>query len=90
MADGWGGRTWFLAGQVRPNAQNAPSHTDVIVVTAQKQEQAANTVGMSITAATGDELQARGIEGVQDLPRLVPGLTIQHSALTPRRSPCGV
>jgi outer membrane receptor protein involved in Fe transport len=54
--------------------------TQSVIITAQKQEQTANSVGMSITTATGDSLRARGIEDVQDLPRLVPGLTIQHSA----------
>jgi iron complex outermembrane receptor protein len=51
-----------------------------LIVTAQKQEQPANAVGMSITAATGDDMKARGIESVDDLTRLVPGFTIQHSA----------
>jgi outer membrane receptor protein involved in Fe transport len=60
-------------------AQSASDPPD-IVVTAFKQEQATNTVGMSITAATGDTLASRGIDSVDDLTRLVPGLTIQHSA----------
>jgi iron complex outermembrane recepter protein len=58
----------------------APATVAEVVVTAQKQEQAANTVGMSITAATGDTLVARGINSVDDLVRVVPGLTIQYSA----------
>jgi len=60
-------------------AEDSPTVAELIV-TAQKQEETANTVGMSITAATGTVLQARGIDSVQDLTRLVPGLTIQHSA----------
>ena len=51
-----------------------------IIVTARKREEAANDVGMSITAATGDELRERGIDSVRELTRLVPGLTIQESA----------
>lgn len=51
-----------------------------IIVTAQKWEQSANTVGMSITAVTGEVLQERGITSVADLTRLVPGLTIQESS----------
>jgi outer membrane receptor protein involved in Fe transport len=62
------------------SAKEPTTDTDVILVTAQKQEQDSNSVGMSITAATGDTLAARGIDSVQDLTRLVPGLTIQHSA----------
>src|SRR5687767_9597350 len=51
-----------------------------IIVTAQKWEQSANTVGMAITAATADVLQQRGITSVADLTRLVPGFTIQESS----------
>jgi iron complex outermembrane recepter protein len=58
----------------------APATIAEIVVTAQKQEQPADAVGMSITVATGDTLQARGIASVDDLTRLVPGLTIQNSS----------
>ena len=50
-----------------------------ITVTAQKWEQSADTVGMPITAATGEALKERGITSVADLPRLVPGFTIQQS-----------
>ena len=60
-------------------ADPAPISSE-IVVTAQKQEQAADTVGMSITAVSGDTLLARGIDSVNDLTRLVPGLTIQNSS----------
>ncbi len=53
---------------------------DEIIVTAQKWEQSANTVGMSISAATGEMLQQRGITSVAELTRLVPGLTIEESS----------
>jgi hypothetical protein len=49
-----------------------------VVITAQKQERTADSVGMSIMTDTGDALRARGIEDVQDLPQLVPGLTIHR------------
>lgn len=51
-----------------------------IVVTAQKRDQTADTVGMSITAATEQTLRERGINQVTDLPQLVPGFTVQQSA----------
>src|SRR5882672_746992 len=60
-------------------APPAPDQIEEITVTAQKTEQAANTVGISITAATGEVLRQRGITSVADLTRLVPGLTIQES-----------
>ena len=53
---------------------------DEIIVTAEKWEQSANTVGMPIIAATGDVLRERGINSVADLTRLVPGLTVQQSS----------
>ena len=51
-----------------------------VIVTAQKQKQVADTVGMSIAVATGASLQRRGIDTINDLTHLVSGLTIQHSA----------
>ena len=61
-------------------AANSAGQIEEITVTAQKREQSANTVGISITAATADVLQERGINSVADLTRLVPGLTIQESS----------
>lgn len=63
--------------QVSPPASAGP--LEEVIVTAEKWEQSANTVGMPITAASGAELEARGITAVSDLPRLVPGLTLQQS-----------
>lgn len=45
---------------------------DVIVVTAQKYEEAVNIVPMSITAATGEELDNRGVIEPRDLPKITP------------------
>ena len=60
----------------------APStdQLDEIIVTAEKQEQSASTVGMPIVAVTGEVLQERGITSVADLTRLVAGLTLQQSS----------
>jgi len=70
------------AGVAHGQAATAPSTVQVqtVIVTAQKREQAADKIGMSITAATGEVLRLRGIDSVADLPRLAPGLTIQQSA----------
>src|ERR1044072_7823152 len=53
---------------------------DEIIVTAQKWEQSANTVGMAISAATGEALEQRGMNSVAERTRLVPGLTIEESS----------
>ena len=68
------------AALAQEGAAPSASQIDEIIVTAEKWEQSANTVGMSIIAATGDVLQERGITSVMDLTRLVPGLTIQQSS----------
>jgi outer membrane receptor protein involved in Fe transport len=70
------------AGSARGQEAPAPPPFQVkpVIVTAQKREQAADKIGMSITAATEEVLRTRGIDSVADLPRLVPGLTIQQSA----------
>jgi iron complex outermembrane recepter protein len=51
-----------------------------VIVTAQKVEQSANSVGMSITAVSGAALRERGITSVTQLSQLVPGFTVQESA----------
>lgn len=49
-----------------------------IVVTAQKREQRLIEVPMAITAITGDELQARGIDTLEDMAFAVPGMTLRE------------
>lgn len=53
--------------------------SDEIVVTANKREQLASDVGLSITAKSGDALIERGILAPTDLGKIVPGLTVQPS-----------
>lgn len=50
-----------------------------IIVTANKREQSLNDVGLSIQAASGEELGSRGISGPADLAKLVPGFTFTQS-----------
>lgn len=50
-----------------------------IIVTAQKREQSLNDVGLSITAATADELDALGITDTGDLAKITPGFTFTKS-----------
>lgn len=51
-----------------------------VVVTAQRRAQAANEVGMSITALDGDLLKQQGIVSVGDLANITPGMTYTESA----------
>lgn len=50
-----------------------------IVVTAQKRAQSINSVGMSINAASAEQLESRGVKSVDDLVKVVPGMTVQPS-----------
>jgi iron complex outermembrane receptor protein len=62
-----------------PDDQSLPSALDEIVVTAQKREESANRVGMSITAASGEELALKGITTASDLMKIVPGFNFTQS-----------
>ena len=50
-----------------------------IIVTAQKREENVNTVPMSITAATGDQLRRAGVTEVRDLVKIAPGFSFADS-----------
>ncbi|HRD26865.1 MAG TPA: TonB-dependent receptor [Caulobacter sp.] len=50
-----------------------------IVVTANKREETANTVPMSITAATGEVLERQGIDQPRDLVKITPSFTYADS-----------
>lgn len=61
-----------VSDQDAPPAQ-AGAVTDEIIVTAQKRSESINSVPLSITAATGDQLAQQGITDVQGLVKLAPG-----------------
>jgi outer membrane receptor protein involved in Fe transport len=74
------------AGQVLATA--APAATDQsglgatpqeIIVTAQKRSERLLDVPISITAATGAQLQSKGITSAEQLVKIVPGFTYQQS-----------
>jgi iron complex outermembrane receptor protein len=56
-----------------------------VIVTAQKREQVAHDVPISIVALTGEDLQRRRITTVDELPAAVPGLNIQTAGGYQRR-----
>ncbi len=63
------------------SALPAKAQGDEIIVTAQKREENINTVPMSITAATGEQLRDAGVTQVRDLVKLTPGLTHADSGV---------
>lgn len=53
-----------------------------IVVTAQKREQGANDVGITLNTFTGDQLKDLGFAKAEDMALLTPGLTVNETAAT--------
>jgi len=53
-----------------------------IVVTAQKREQGANDIGITMNAFTGEQLQDMGFTTAEDMAMLTPGLTVNETAAT--------
>ncbi|KKW90192.1 hypothetical protein YP76_22070 [Sphingobium chungbukense] len=57
------------------------AETGDIIVTAQKRNERLQDVPVSITAASGEQLKAKGVTTVEDLGKLVPGFTSTKSSL---------
>ncbi len=66
----------FAAGALHAQA------IEEIVVTAQKREQGANDVGITINAFTGAQLKDFGFTTAEDMALLTPGLTVNETAAT--------
>lgn len=76
-AMGW---TGAQAQEAVRQAEAETTGRDVIIVTAQKREQAITDVPVAITAYTGSRLRDLGIEQFDDLALFVPGLEIQEQS----------
>jgi len=83
-----------------PTAVAAPTAADTssdstrlqtVVVTAQKRNEAINSIPMAISSFRGEELQAMGVYDTRDLGKLVPGFTAADSGFdTPTYTMRGV
>ncbi len=70
----------LAAAQTAPAKADAePKTLDDIVVTATKRAQSAQTVPISMTAISGAELERRGVNGLSDLARIAPSLSVNSS-----------
>lgn len=67
--------TLIGSGALAQEVAGPPGSEGDIVVTAQKREQRLNDVGLTITAQTGDQLQAAGVTDVTRLAVVVPGFS---------------
>src|SRR5580698_2479571 len=62
-----------------PAANNQKPRTEEIVVTAQKRSEKLSRVPISITALGKAQMDKQGVRSIQDIARLVPGLSLQTS-----------
>lgn len=60
---------------------DASTGIEVVVVTANKREERANDVGLTISAFNRDELERQGVSEVADLTKVVPGFSATDSGL---------
>jgi len=67
---------WGQAGKPAAKKAAAPVEIEEITVTAQKREENIQETPISVTALTGETLQAKGITNVVDLGTTVPNLRI--------------
>jgi len=82
---------WMCSGQVASAQSTTPPAVreeapvnegfvlEQIVVTAQKRSERLSDVPLSITAASGDQLERHGITDTSQLEKIVPGFTYQQS-----------
>ena len=73
----------YSAAQAAAGAQAEPDASSdtltEVVVTANKREESVNRVGMTITPISGAELAARGVNSLESLASVVPGLVFSPS-----------
>lgn len=66
-------------------APAAPVQLEEIVVTATKRATNLREIPASITALGGSDLEERGVQGVEDVAKLVPGLNVSDSGVSATR-----
>lgn len=66
----------FALAQTVPQPENSTTQLETVVVTAQKRQETAQTVPISMTAISETKLEKLGVETVSDLARQVPGLNV--------------
>jgi iron complex outermembrane recepter protein len=75
-----GTATLFCSTIAWGQAADAPSVAE-IVVTANKRQQSIGTVGVAITALTGDQMQELGVRDIADLTKVEPSFAVGVNAL---------
>ncbi len=73
--------TAFAQPAVAQESDNGATGIEEIIVTAEKREENLQSVPISITAITGDNLTKIGISNVEDLQFFVPGISITNDSM---------
>ena len=68
-----------VAEESRSNPTVVENTLEEIIVTAQKRSESINSVPMTITAVSGEELQRAGVKSTDDLVKIVPSLSVAKS-----------
>jgi iron complex outermembrane recepter protein len=73
-------------------AADAPPDNAIseVVVTAQRREERLQDVPVAVTALSGDQLQAAGVEGAKQLTQVTPGLNFTQSIYSPQPTIRGI
>jgi iron complex outermembrane receptor protein len=64
-----------------PERASSPQQIEEVIVSATKRDQALREIPASITALKGDNLERSGARGVEDIARLVPGVTFSDDTI---------
>ncbi|MGH6997892.1 MAG: TonB-dependent receptor, partial [Phenylobacterium sp.] len=67
------------AAQSTPRSSQSATEIEAVVVTAQRREETANTVGMGIQAVTGETLEQLHVTNVKDLTAFAPSFSVSQS-----------
>ncbi|HVT34125.1 MAG TPA: TonB-dependent receptor [Nevskiaceae bacterium] len=70
--------------EAAPGSSDATQRLEDVVVTATKRPQKLRDIPQSITALNADDLERRGVQNLQDIVRLVPGVNLSYDAIAPR------
>ncbi|BFM07065.1 TonB-dependent receptor [Halioxenophilus aromaticivorans] len=64
------------------HAQNSPSALEEVIVTAERRAADVQDIPISMTALTGDQMEKKSVQRLDDLQFAAPGLTITDAGLT--------
>jgi iron complex outermembrane receptor protein len=67
-----------MPAEAQAAAEAAPGDGSVIVVSAQRRQELARDVPITVTSANADQLQTANVQSLVSLPKLAPGIRIDQ------------